>query len=682
MAIFIWKKLMKTIPTVAALALSVAPVPGALGADAPAPGRATGASLPPGFPVIAAHQIGVRCDEELEHRRKLLASLERKHGAGKVLEELNGLSLHTGGFDSPLSILQNASPDKQTRAAAQECLEKLVPFGTELFQSSALYARVDALKSSDPQDQSYRKLLLENFEDSGATLPPDKRAQVKAIQDELSTLGLRFQKNVNDVTTTVTLTPEEVDGMSDAWRAARTRDDQGNFLVSLDYPSYIPFLESANNADARRRVWIAFQNRAGEANLALMDRATSLRSELAQIYGFPDFATFSLRRKMAGSPQAVSDFLISVKAAVDEVEAREIDELRLEKAKLAGLPLEMVQVDRWDIAYLQQRIKRERYNVDQEAMRAYFPTEASIAYAMRVAEKLYAIRFVAKDVPVWHPDVRYYDVFEQTPAGATGAQLGGIYLDLFPRDGKFSHAAAFGVRNGSVLTGQHPIKALLCNFNRQGLTPSELETLLHEFGHVLHGVLSRTRYADQSGTAVRWDFVEAPSMMFEEWARREQALRLFGDVCPQCPRLSPEQIEQLSQARKFGSGVRYARQWLLASFDLALHTGSPKSALATWEQMEGASRLGHVAGTMMPASFSHLMGGYEAGYYGYMWAEVLALDMLSAFHDNLLDPTVGARYRHIILESGGSRPPEELVEEFLGRKPNSDAFYAEITGRR
>jgi len=640
------------------------------------------AALPPGFPVTGAHQIAVRCDEELEQRRKMLANMERRAGPGRILDEFNALAIRTGGFDDPLSVLQNAAPDEETRSAAQACLEKLVPFATELFQSPRLYARVEALKATDPQDQSYRRLLIENFEDTGATLPADKRGQVKAIEDELNTLSLQFQQNLNEVSTTVALSPAEVEGLSEDWRNARKRDAGGNYLVSLDYPTYGPFMESALNADARRRVWMAFQNRAADTNLALLDRALALRSELAQVYGFPDFATFSLRRKMAGSPQAVADFLLSVKSAVDEVEARELEELRQEKASLAGLAPADVRLERWDVSFLQQRIKRNRFHVDQEALRRYFPTDASIGFVMRVAEKLYGIRFVRRDVAVWHPDVRYYEVLEQGAKGEPGALIGGIYLDLFPREGKFTHAAAFGVRNGSVLTAQHPIKALLCNLNSKGLNQSELETLTHEFGHALHGVLSKTRYADQSGTAVRLDFVEAPSQMFEEWARREQSLRVLAEVCPQCPALGSEQLEQLAAARKFGMGVQYARQWLYASYDLALHSGAPRSALAVWEQMEGASRLGHVPGTMFPASLGHIMGGYEAGLYSYMWSQVLALDMLSAFHGDLLDAKVGRRYRHIILESGGSRPPQELVEEFLGRKPNSDAFYAEITGRR
>jgi thimet oligopeptidase len=654
----------------------------ALAAAAPASGATSTAALPPGFSVMSAREITIACDEELEHRRAQLARMERHTGPGHILDEFNALSLRSGGFDDPLAILQNAAPDKETRAAALACLEKLVPFSTELFQSVKVYARVKAFKATQSEDQAYQRLLLENFEDAGASLPDDAREQVKDIQDELGSLGLRFRKNVNDVDTKVAVSPAETEGLPEDWRAARSRDAAGNYLVGMDYPSYAPFLEMAVNSDARHRVWMAFQNRAAPQNLELLDRALVLRSQLAQVYGYPDFATFSLRRKMAGSPKAVADFLLSVKSAVDAVEERELEDLRQEKARMLGVPAELVRLERWDVAFLQRRTQLARFNVDPEALRAQLPTEPATRFVMRIAEKIYGIRFVAREVPVWHPAVQYYEVHEATGKSEAGALLGGIYLDLFPREGKYSHAAVFGVRNGSVLANQHPIKALICNFNSKGLTPNELSTLVHEFGHALHGVLSHTRYADQSGTAVRWDFVEVPSLMFEEWARNAQALAVFAEVCPECTPLSAQQIEQLAAARQFGAGMRYARQWLFASYDLALHTGAPKSALSTWEQMETASRLGHVPDTAMPASFTHVMGGYEAGYYGYMWSEVLALDMLSAFHGNLLDPVVGRRYRHTILEPGGSRPPQDLVEEFLGRKPSPEAFFAEITGKR
>ena len=208
---------------------------------------ASAAELPPGFSVMSAHEIAVRCDEELEHRRSQLERMERHAGPGHILDEFNALSLRSGGFDDPLSVLQNAAPDKETRAAALACLEKLVPFSTELFQSTKVYARVQAFKATHPEDQAYRRLLLENFEDAGASLAQEQRARVKVIQDELNTLGLRFRKNVNDVATTIPLTPQQVEGLSDDWRAARSRDAAGNFLVTLDYPCYGPFTAISMN---------------------------------------------------------------------------------------------------------------------------------------------------------------------------------------------------------------------------------------------------------------------------------------------------------------------------------------------------------------------------------------------------------------------------------------------------
>ena len=634
-------------------------------------------SLPPGFTELDPDRLRLRCDEEVTRRRDAMARMEAQSGPGHILEEFNELAVLSGNFDDALAVLQNASPAPVVRDAAQAGLELLMPLMTELFQSTALYERVRAYEPDDQQAESYRLWLLEQFEDSGAALPEQPRQRVKQIQDELISLSLQFQKNVNDEDTRLALDESEVAGLPPGWLAQRERDDQGRVLVSLDYPCFGPFIELAHDAAARRRVWLAFQNRVGPRNLELMDRAVVLRHELAGLYGFADYASFSLRRKMAGTPAAVAGFLQSIKVAVDALEQTELDELRAEKAAATGQSVEGLRVERWDVAYLQQRIRRQRFDIDAEALRANFPTASCVEFVMRVAQGLYGIRFERRDVATWHEDVQYFDVIDTTDS-TPGQARGGVYLDLFPRSGKFSHAALFSVRRGSVLAGSLPIKALVCNFNRDGLTPDELETLFHEFGHALHGVLSRARFADQSGTSVRHDFVEVPSLMFEEWARREVSLKEFTHCFPGGPQLGSDQIARLSAARHFGAGLRYARQWLYSTYDLTLHGGPPQPALALWSRLEGETRLGHVQGTMMPASFGHLMGGYEAGYYSYLWSEVLAVDMLSAFQGNLLDPMVGQRYRRLILEPGGSRPPQDLVEEFLGRKPDSKAFFAEI----
>ena len=547
-----------------------------------------------------------------------------------------------------------------------------------------------AVKPKDAIDQTFKQDLIEKFEDGGATLPPDKRKRAQEIADEIERLGLQFSKNVNEDPTTVVLAPADAAGVPEAWLAARKRDANGNLVLGLDYPTVVPFMQNATSESARRKVWMAKSREGGEQNLQLLDRALKLRYELAQLHGMPDFATYAIKRRMAQTPAAVNEFLGKVQLAVDEVEARELAELRADKAKFTGTDPASPGLHRWDLAFHQERVRRERFKIDQEALRAYFPTDKSVLYTLKLAERLYGVVFVERKVPVWHEDVRYFDVFERTGSsaqlndsvGKPGAFVGGIYLDLYPRDGKYNHAAAFPVRAGSTLAQRTPISVLVTNFNRTGLNHDELETLLHEFGHVLHGVLSKTRYADQSGTSVKRDFVEAPSQMFEEWARREEALKLFAEICPECPRLSSAQIESTRFVAQVRARNSYARQREYAAYDMKLHTGVPPAAMSTWAEQEGKTRLGHVDGSLFPAGFGHLLGGYAAGYYGYMWSQVMALDMLSAFDGKLLSADVGRRYRHTILEPGGQRPPQTLVESFLGRKPNSDAFYAEITGRR
>ena len=395
------------------------------------------------------------------------------------------------------------------------------------------------------------------------------------------------------------------------------------------------------------------------------------------MYGLPSYAHFAARRRMVGKPETVHRFLDEVKDRVRELERKEIGELRALKAERLGKGVQEVTFNRWDVPYYQEQLKRARYNVDQEALRAYFPTDASVAWVFAISGEIYGVKFVAAKAPLWHPSVRYYDVID----GGTGAFLSGIYLDLFPREGKYGHAAAFGVRSASMLAKRTPLSVLVANFNPKGLDHRELETLLHEFGHILHGVLSRTRYASHGGTNVERDFVEAPSQMYEEWGRKEP-LRLVRRYCSGCPEVDDALIKRLRAAHSFGQGIRYGRQHLYASYDMALFGEGEVDPMQEWIRMESETPAGHVPGTQFPGTFEHIVGGYGAGYYGYMWSEVLALDMLSVYGKNLMNPAVGRRFRELILARGGEKPGAEIVREFLGRDPSPKAFFEEITGQR
>jgi Zn-dependent oligopeptidase len=295
---------------------------------------------------------------------------------------------------------------------------------------------------------------------------------------------------------------------------------------------------------------------------------------------------------------------------------------------------------------------------------------------LAVGERLYGVQFERATVPVWHEDVIYLDVRD----AANGDFIGGIYLDLYPRDGKYKHAAAWPVRGGSVRANRKPISVLVTNFNRDGLTHDEVETLLHEFGHVLHGVLSKTEYLQHSGTSVERDFVEAPSQMYEEWANRMESLSVMGDLCSTCPVIDEGLVQRLVAAKKFGAGIDYGRQHLYASFDMALSGETPRPSLEVWAEMEGSTPMGHLQGTSFPGTFEHIASGYAAGYYGYMWAKVIALDMVSTFGADLMNGSIGRRFRDQILSRGSEEPARDLVERFLGRPVSSEAFFARIRG--
>ena len=677
--------MLKTTPTTtgtAAVAAAVAVL--ALAVSVTTAQAAANPAERPLIPLLNADEIPGRCEAGIAGLRSQVGQLESlppatAADAKKVFAEWNRLQIAIEDLQGPVEILNNVSPDATLRANAETCLVAITKFATDLLQSEKLYARFKAVKPAGAVETKLRKNVLEAFEDTGVALPAAKRQRMNAILGRLDELAKEFSRTVRDNNQKLVFTPDEVRGLPAPWLAAARRDDKGNYLLGFDYPTYNPFMEYADDAAARKRYQFAFANRGSPKNLQTLKEAMDLRLEMAQLFGLPSYAHFVIRRKMASDPKAVQDFLGEVATAVKKVEGGELEELQAYRAKTSGVSLADAKIERWDAGYWQQKLKSARYAIDQNALRGYFPTAAVIPWIMQISSTLYGIEFKRAEVPVWHPEVQFYDVFDT----ASKERIGGIYLDMFPREGKYGHAAAWPIRGSSTLTRRTPISVLVTNFDRTGLDSSELETMVHEFGHVLHGVLSHTRYVAQSGTSVEGDFVEAPSQMYEEWARSEESLALVADFCkPACPAVDAALVKRLNAAHNYGRGIRYSRQLLYASYDMDIHSPAPGDPLAAWDRMEGATLLGHVPQTQFPGQFDHLMNGYGAGYYGYMWSEVLALDMLSRYNGKLLNPAVGKRYRETILARGSEATGNELVREFLGRAPNSKAFFDEISGQR
>jgi thimet oligopeptidase len=632
------------------------------------------------IPIFDAAEVTRACETALQRASELLTRIESVPldavTVENVLDLWDDTAIVLEDAFGPISLLNSVHPDSQVRDAADLALIQESSFLTDVFQNERFYERVQRVTPHTIAAREMRKHLLESFEDSGVTLPPDKRQRYKEISDRLTELGQEFAKNIRENATRLSFTPDECRGLPQSWLDRVPRDEHGNAVLGFDYPDYVPFLMNAQDEDARRRYWHANTCRGTERNLKVMDEIMALRKEIADLYEVPSYAHYVTKRRMAENPEKVRQFLDDVRSVVTEAELRDLNELAETKSRLLGTPLEETRVERWDVSYYRERLREKRYAIDQEELRKFFPSEPTVRWMLDISERLYGVRFERNDVPVWQEDVIYLDVLD----AESGAHIGGIYLDLYPREGKYKHAAAWPVRGVSGRKGRKPISVLVTNFDRQGLTHDELETLLHEFGHVLHGVLSTTCYLGHAGTSEQRDFFESPSQMYEEWASRMESLSLLRGHCGECPPIDESLVERLNAARKFGAGIDYGRQLLYASFDMALASENPGRCLDVWAEMEGATPMGYVDGTQFPGTFEHIASGYAAGYYGYMWAKVIALDLVAAFGADLMNSETGRRFREMILSRGSEEPARDLVERFLGRPVASDAFFEHIRG--
>ncbi len=655
-------------PFSAALAQSKVPSR-APAATAPAAGVPT--AMPgPAFPnYTSAPQVNAACEASVKDAKTRVSELEkRKPDAGwfASYDDLNAL-MEDAYY--PISFVGNVHPDKAVRDAAQACDLKWQDFLSTLGQNETIFKLMKGIKAKDPIDEQFKRIAMEGFEDAGVSLPPPKRKRAKEISDRIEALALAFNKNIRDNNTKVAFKDDDLKGVPTDVVGSVKRDTAGVMLLGLDEPTYLAVLRYAESGVAREQMWRAKQNEGGDANLKLLTEIVKLRKEYAQLFGVGSYADFTLRRRMAQSASRANKFLDDLRNVVEEGERREITELR--DAKALHLNNSGTKLERWDVPYYSERVKRERFSVDQNLFRKYFPPQESLQFVMGIAERMFGIKYVRVNAALWHPDVQAYAVMDAT----SGKPLAGLMVDLYPREGKYNHAAVWSVRGSAARDQRVPRAAMVVNVDRQGLTLDELETLLHEFGHALHNNLSNTRYVAQAGTSTLRDFVEAPSQMLEDWVYDPKVLATFKNVCATCTPVPDALIAQAVKARDHGKATRYARQHLYATYDLALHAANAPEPMSTWASMEGTTPLGHVKGSKFPAGFGHIAGGYAAGYYGYLWSEVVARDMRTAFTGDKLSPATGARYRSTVLANGGQRPAQDLVRQFMGRDSNAKAFY-------
>lgn len=590
---------------------------------------------------------------------------------------------------SAVSLMAYTHPNEMLQKEGQQEAALLGQFFNEIFLDKNLYKRFQDLNKHFPEterkvyEDKFIKEILQHFEKNGLNLPEEKQLEVRKLMNQLSELGVQFTANIGAHDESLELTKEEMEGLPEDFKEQH-KTDKGTYKIPLSYPSYFPFMKNAVNDNARRRLQASFKNIAADKNRTLLKTILEKREALAKRLGFRSFAEYQLTDRMAKTPKQVWDFENKLKEDVKE--KAKVDYQNLLKIKKADMPSAPEVIESWQAAYYTTQLRKTQYHINQEELKTYFPLNRVKEGLFHIAAKLYGVHFKpAKNQPVWEDSVEAWEIHEQDEIKAR------FYLDLFPRKGKYNHAACFTLVPGrSTATGyQKPSAALVCNFPSPTKTkPSLLQhtdvvTLFHEFGHLMHDLLTEAPLAMQAGTNVARDFVEMPSQIFENWAWEYESVALFAKHY-QTGEVLPEQLfNKVLEARNIDSGLQTLQQIFYGTLDMTLHDNYPqikdKPVHEVVKQLQEEITLyPFQEGTHFEAGFGHLVG-YAAGYYGYLWAKVYAEDMFQELKkEGLLSTRAGQKLRREVLAKGSSIEEQDIVEQFLGRSPETKAFMTSI----
>jgi thimet oligopeptidase len=587
---------------------------------------------------------------------------------------------------TPLTFMGYVSKSAVIRGEGADCEQAVGKFSVEMNTRKDVYL---TLKDQVPRNENEKRLLSETikgFEANGLSLGDAQLARFKDLKQKLATVESQFSTNLNNDDTHVELSSTELTGLPADYIADLKRSSDGTrFLVSTRESDAEPMLSLASNSEARRKWQLAYFNRQGVQNTQLLETAIGLRQQIAQVMGYATWADYRIHGRMATDAKTVLSFLNSLKAKLAQRNHEDMGYLLKYKKALDPSATE---VNNWDINYLSYQLKKRDYLLDEEKIREYFPAEVVIAGLFDIYSNLLGVTFKeVANAPVWSSDVKLY----QIENAQDHRFIGYFYTDFFPRASKYDHAAAFPLITGRILSSgeySHPVSAIVANLSAPSngkpslLSHNDVVTMFHEFGHIMHQTLTRAPYASLSGSSVAQDFVEAPSQMLENWPWDVQVLnKISGHYLDHTQKLPADLLQKMISARDFNQGYYYTRQLTLALLDMTYHTATgPVETAAVYDQIfKDTIGITSIPGGHFAASFGHLMGGYDAGYYSYLWSEVYAADMFTRFSsEGVLNAKVGAEYRQVVLEKGNMQDALELLREFLGREPNSDAFFKKL----
>lgn len=609
---------------------------------------------------------------------KKMLSLKGERTIKNTLKPYDEVLLLLDAAGAQASLMENVHPDENYRAAAEKISQKVSTFYSELSLNRGVYDALAALDVSkaDAETKFYVEKTLRSFKLSGVDKDEATRNKIKALNDEITKIGQEFARNIRDGKRTVTVdSVVDLEGLPQDYIDGHKPNADGKIILTTDYPDSLPVFSYAKNEKLRKDMYFAYNNRAYPENVEVLNRLAQKRYELSKLVGFDNYADFVTADKMIGSAKNASDFITKIVNAADERVKDEYQELLERKRK--DVP-NANKVNRWEQTYYTEVVSKESYNFDSQSVRPYYQYDKVKQGVLDVTSKLFGVTFKQrKDVPVWHSSVECWEMFEN------GKLVGRFYLDMHPREGKYSHAAHFGIRTG-VANKQIPESTLVCNFpettkdNPGLMEQDDVETFFHEFGHLIHSLFAgRHQWIGVGGISTEWDFVEAPSQLLEEWAKDASTLQTFAKHYQTGKVIPTNLINQMNRAGEFGKGLRVSRQMEYARLSLSVYDREPAKVNTDTLVKDIATKYSpfeYVADTHMQTAFGHL-DGYSAIYYTYMWSLVMAKDLFSEFDkSNMMKQDVAQRYREKILAPGGSKPAKQLVEDFLGRQSSFEAY--------
>lgn len=629
-------------------------------------------ALPPiltGAPTAAA--VTARCNELLSLSQTLRKQLEVPGQSASALQQFDKLLEVLIGASGEAGLYREVLVDDSARTAAQDCEVKVGSEFNAVSLSRPIFEKLKALpQPADRPSAYFLQRTLQAFELSGVALDADKRAEARKLADRISELTTTFQANIPKGRRTITATVAELEGLPADYLAAHKPGPDGRITLSTDTPDYIPVMTYGRNAALRERYMREYGQVGYPTNDAVLRELIDTRLAFARLIGRPDFATMDFESRMLNTPAKVEALLTEMAAAARPASAKDYAR---KLAALREVDPKATSIAPWDNSFLTPIVQKQSFGFDRQEARKYFRYPKVRDGLLKLSEDLFQVQIRPWQTPLWHPKAEAYEMLEN------GKVIGRFYLDMHPRPGKYEHANVVPIRQGTRT--QLPVTALVMNAPEGLMEHSDVETFLHEYGHLLHAIFGgqNQRWAGQSGIATEADFGEAPSQMLEEWVYDYDTLKRFATDDAGKPIPQPL-VEQMNRARYFDIGMQDMRQLGLSEVALRLYQGpAPADLGAAYRKYRNKYDPIPVAEwSQGQDSFSHL-AGYGASYYTYRWSKVIADDLFTRFaKEGLRNPKTAADYRRLVLAPGGTKPAAELVQDFLGRPISIDAYKAQM----